>query len=321
MMTMDRKLGALSASALAVMLAGCGSSDAPNTGTLSLSVSDGPMHDAIEVCLEFDSIEIRKAGSPPEVITDLTLQQVNLLSFQGQNSAPLFMDVEVEAGEYESIRLGVNAVIGGSGGQGTPPDESVGCTYGGSYVLFADEPTTPYNAYVPSGAQTGLKINSPFVVAQGGSTSMTADFDLQKTITEPPGLEGDIIVRPSIRLMNDLDVGSIFGTVSEALAMQEVTLSVGSTVACAPSVYVFEDTDLTASEIDKADSIASGLVKNENDPTVYEYEIGFLQIGNSYDVAFSCDEGESFDDGIDTVTIDNAGDAKEVNFPVPQPTQ
>ena len=109
-MTMDRKLGALSASALGVMLAGCGSgSDGPNTGTLSLSVSDGPVHDATEVCLEFDEIEIKKAGSPPELITDLMLQQVNLLDFDDGNSAPLFMDVEVEAvhkmGWISAIRM------------------------------------------------------------------------------------------------------------------------------------------------------------------------------------------------------------------------
>lgn len=317
-MTMDRKLGALSASALAVMLAGCGSgSDAPNTGTLSLSVSDGPVHDAAEVCLEFDEIEVKKAGSPPELITDLMLQQVNLLEFQGPNSAPLFMDVEVEAGEYQWIRLGVNAALDGSGSGPAVEENSVGCSFEGSYVLLASAPDVPLKAFVPSGAQTGLKINSTFVVAAGGKTSMTADFDLQKTLTEPPGLDGTIVIRPSIRLMNDLEVGSVFGTVSEALATQTVTLADTTTAACAPSVYVFDDTELTASELDVTDSIASGLVKNDNDPTVYEYEIGFLEIGSSYDVAFSCDEGASFDEGIGTVTIENAGDAEEVNFPVP----
>jgi hypothetical protein len=325
MMTMDRKLGTLSASALAVLLAGCSSgSDGPNTGTLSLSVSDGPVHNAKEVCLEFDEIEIKKVGSPPTVFDSedgFTLQQVNLLDFQGSDSAPLFMDFEVEAGEYQWIRLGLKEETVGSGVGAADQQSSVGCSFDGSYVLFWDDLGNPHPAFVPSGAQTGLKINSTFVVAQGGATSMTADFDLQKTLTEPPGLDGTIVVRPSIRLMNDLEVGSIFGTVSETLATQDVALPDGTTAACAPTVYAFRDSEATAGELDVADSIASGMVKNENDPTVYEYEIGFLEIGESYDIAFSCDEGVSFDDGIGTVTIANGGDAEEVNFPVPQPTE
>lgn len=325
MMTMDRKLGALSASALAVLLAGCSSgSDGPNTGTLSLAVSDGPVHDAEEVCLEFDEIEIKKAGSPPEMITgdEMTLQQVNLLKFQGPNSAPLFMDIEVEAGEYEWIRLGVNASLDGGGFDPANGATSDGCTYAGSYVLFEGE--MPYKAFVPSGAQTGLKINSTFVVAAGGATSMTADFNLQKTLTEPPGLDGTIVIRPSIRLMNDLDVGSVFGTVDASLAAPED--GNGNPLDCDPSVFAFFDdpaVDISVNELDEADSIASDLVEAvpDSNPVVYSYEIGYLEIGNSYDLAFSCDDGTTFEGGIGTVTIENAGDAEELNFPVPQPAE
>lgn len=298
--------------ALAVALTACSSgSSGPSTGQLSLSVSDGPVHDAIEVCLEFDEIEVKKANSPPETITGLALQQVNLLEFQGPNSAPLLMDVTVEAGEYQWIRLGVNATKGGSGGMGSPSTESVGCSYGGSYVIFADEPNTPYNAYVPSGSETGLKVNSEFIVAQGGLTSMTADFDLQKTLTEPPGLDGDIVVRPSVRLLNDLEVGTVVGTVSADLAEAE---------GCSPSIFVFDDGDEV---MDPANSIASGIVSDDDSPGVYSYAIGFLYAGEDglgmpYDVAFSCDGGATFstDAGTGDITI-VAGETETLDFPVP----
>ena len=311
---MDKRLGALSATALAVILAGCSSgSDAPDTGSLSLSVSDGPVHDAIEVCLEFDEVELKKVGSPPLTITDLTLQQVNLLNYQGTNSAPLFMDIEVEAGEYQWVRLGVNAIRNGSGGQGTPdPMYSAGCTYDGSYVLFGEEElASPYNAYVPSGAQSGLQINGPFVVAQGGATRMTAEFDLEKTLTEPPGLDGDIVVRPSIRLVNDLDVGAVTGTVNTELLgpLDEMT---GAPLDCEPTVYVFED-GVDPTMLSAADSIASAIVSNDANPDVYEYTVGFLLPGD-YDLAFTCD-GVTFDEGIGDATI-LAGQTDDVHFPV-----
>jgi hypothetical protein len=317
MMIRHKGLGILSATATAVALAACNSSDdGPGTGQLTLSVSDGPVHDAIEVCLEFDEIEVRKAGSSPETITDLTVQQINLLNYQGMNSAPLFADVEIEAGEYESIRLGVNAVRNGTGGQGTPPVASVGCTYGGSYVLFEDEPDVPYNAYVPSGAQSGLKINSPFVVAQGGSTSMTAEFDLQKTITEPPGLDGDIIVRPSIKLVNDLEVGAVTGMVATVLA-EPRDAATDEPLACDPSVFVFADgTALESMTLEN--SIASAMVTNDADPTVYGYTVGYLEPGD-YDLAFTCD-GLAFDPGIGDVTI-VAGQIEVLDFPVEEPTE
>ena len=135
----DGRFRVAAATAIAVLLAGCSSgSGDPAPGRLTLSVSDAPAHNAIEVCLEFDEIEIKRVGAPAELITDLTLQQVNLLDFQGPNSAPLFMDVEVDPGEYQSIRLGVNAVLNGNGGQGSPPENSVGCTYGGFLRSFRE---------------------------------------------------------------------------------------------------------------------------------------------------------------------------------------
>ena len=184
-----------------------------------------------------------------------------------------------------------------------------------SYVLFENEPNSPYNAYVPSGAQTGLKINSRFTVAQGGITRMTAEFDLQKTLTEPPGLDGNIIVRPSIKLVNDLLVGTVVGTVATETAEAE---------GCAPSVYAFDDGDDTR-ELDPADSVASAIVSNEANPEVYQYAIGFLDTGEDgagkdYDLAFTCDDGETFDPGIGNVTV-VAGQTQTVDFPIEPPTE
>ena len=128
------KFAIVVASTLAALLVGCGGSGTGGdaTGQLSLSISDGPIHDATEICVEFTEVEIKRSGAPAETIDNLTLQQINLLDFQGMNSAPLFLNQEIPAGEYQWVRLGVDAVLGATGGLGSPPATSTGCSYGGS---------------------------------------------------------------------------------------------------------------------------------------------------------------------------------------------
>ena len=155
---------------------------------------------------------------------------------------------------------------------------------------------------MPSGAQTGLKIVSGFTVAQGGVTSLTAEIDLQKSVTEPPGLSPDAVLRPAIRLVNNLEVGAVTGVVSDDLATAVITdSSTQAETACAPSVYVFAadvapnpiglDGDTAAK--DENDPIATAMVDNNDGATDYQYTVGFLLPG-FYDLAFTCD-GENFD--------------------------
>lgn len=326
----ETKSGIILASILATVLVGCGGSGTGGdaTGQLSLSISDGPIHDASEICVVFAEVEVKRSGSPPELITELELEQINLLDFQGMNSAPLFLNNEIPAGDYQWIRLGVDAVLGGNGGTGSPGENSVGCTYSGSYVLRQSDPDAPINLYVPSSAQTGLKIVSGFTVAQGGVTSLTAEIDLQKSVTEPPGLSPDAILRPAIRLVNNLEVGAVTGMVSDELATATITDSTTQAeTACAPSVYVFAP-DVVPNPIglngdpaaeDENDPIATALVYNNDATTDYQYTVGFLLPG-LYDLAFTCD-GETFDltDVAEDVEI-IAQDVVTQDFPV-EPVQ
>lgn len=320
----ERKPIVVLASIIAASLVGCGGSGSGGdaTGQLSLSISDGPIHDATEICVEFTEVEVKRSGSPPEVITEFELEQINLLDFQGMNSAPLFLNNELPAGEYQWIRLGVDAVLGGNGGSGSASEKSTGCSYGGSYVLTAQN--APINLYVPSSAQNGLKIVSGFTVAQGGVTSLTAEIDLQKSLTEPPGLAPDAVLRPAIRLVNNLEVGAVSGIVSDDLATATITDSTTQAeTACEPSVYVFAQ-DVVPNPIglngdpeaeDENDPIATALVDNNDGVTDYQYTVGFLLPG-LYDLAFTCD-GENFDltDVAEDVEI-IAQDIATQDFPV-----
>lgn len=271
-------------------LAGCGGSGSgEKTGSLSLGVSDGPIHNAVKVCVAFSEVELKGEGAPFTI--DLGgVQNVNLLDFQGANAAPLLFNEQILAGEYKWVRLGVNAELGGTGGTGDDSASNL-CAGDASYIAMdGDAGYTTHNMYVPSGAQSGLKLINGFTIPANRSANLTAEFDLMRSITGPPGLNPDVVFRPTVRLVSDLEVGTLTGQVLNELATAE---------ACEPSVYVFDDgvmpNGIVDGEDDPIDPIATAMVNEQVDGevTTYHYSVGFLLAGD-YEVAFTCDN-ETFE--------------------------
>jgi hypothetical protein len=284
-----------------LIVAGCGGSGSGSgdkTGRISLGVSDDPVHEASKVCVAFNEVEF-KSGSD-SIIEDLA-DNVNLLQFQGNNAAPLLFNYELPAGDYQWMRLGVTANPMGNGGLGND-DTTLDCQGDESYIVTPDG---VFNLYVPSGAKTGLKLVGGFTVPAGGSADFTAEFDLMKSVTAPDGLSPDVVLRPTIRLVNNVEVGTLTGEVSGDLATAIVRDPATETdVACAPSVYVFGDgvmpnpidSDTVPADPDNPDAIATAMVNEQTDGTgvmSYHYTVGFLSAGE-YEVAFTCD-GTTFE--------------------------
>jgi hypothetical protein len=175
--TMNKK-GILVTLATAVALAACagGDSNGPSengTGFLSLGVSDAPIHSAKKVCITFDDVELKPAGEDEPFLVDLPETKVNLLAFQGMNAAPLLVNEGVPAGEYEWMRLLIDASAGGNGGLGDDVMDLDNCTGDASYIVMDDD--TVHNVWVPSGDQTGLKLVNGFTVPINGTADFTAE--------------------------------------------------------------------------------------------------------------------------------------------------
>lgn len=291
-------------------LAGCGSSGSSeddSTGMLSLGISDGPIHDARKVCITFDEIEFKGEGAPFVVSLD-PAEKVNLLDFQGNNAAPILYREELPAGNYQWMRLGIDAVTSSNGGIGDTGGDA--CDGEASYIVMSDGGV--YNLYVPSGAETGLKLVSGFTVPANGSADFTAEFDLMQSITAPPGMLPDVVLRPTIRLVNNVEVGTLTGEVAGELV---------TTGTCTPSVYVFDD-GVTPNAFDDGDvadpegPVSTAMVNEEtNDEaiSVYSYTVGFLLAGE-YEVAFTCD-GETFEPAIGKGATIAAQELTTVDFP------
>jgi len=97
---------------------------------------------------------------------------VNLIEFQGVNAAPLLFDYELPAGYYQWMRLGVSALLGADGGVDDTDLAGTECVGDESYLVM-NSGESRHNLYIPSGAETGLKLIGGFTVPAGGSADFT----------------------------------------------------------------------------------------------------------------------------------------------------
>lgn len=265
------------------LLAGCGgssSSSTVGTGTLSLNITDGPVDSATKVVVEFTGVSIKPTDGEAVVFEFAEAKSIDLLQLQGSASDGLLTNEVVASGNYEWIRLHVNAAR----------DDVMD-----SYMEMDDG--TMVELYVPSGAQSGLKLVSGFTIAAGGGADFTIDFDLRKSITNPRGMPAAIL-KPALRIVDNMVVGSLTGSVSEALVLAECADS----TADDGSVYVYAGAGVMPVDIQgsSSDPIATALVKNTDG--VHSYEVGFLAEGK-YTVAYTCNAG-----------IDEPATAESVSF-------
>jgi hypothetical protein len=260
-----------------------------NVGYLNLSVSDSPITDATKVCIRFDGVELKHAGSEDKETIDFEQPVVvNLIDYQGAESAPIVTGAEVPAGEYEWIRLKVTAERNLSGGanDGDPTSELCDDETENSYLVR--ESGGVHNLFIPSGSQRGLQLNKDIIIAVNRTGDYTAEWDLGKSFNGPPGLLPDVMMKPVIKLVANNEVGTLVGGVADELIAWE---------ACdaefPPSVYVFDD-GVVPNPLDDPfaadDAIATWLVEQqtqEDGSMPWRYSIGFLLAGN-YEVAYTC---------------------------------
>lgn len=170
---------------LLISVTGCGNHS--SNGRATVKMTDDPSNfDAMIV--NIDRVEAHKSGSGNdgwEVISDQPTQ-VNLLSLtNGQTS--LLGSGTLAAGSYDQLRLIL--------GSGSIVDQ------GTSYALT-----------IPSGLQTGIKINVNMQVRNGQTTNILLDFNAAQSVTIS-GL-GVYILQPVIHPV-DMDTdGNIKGTIS-----------------------------------------------------------------------------------------------------------
>jgi hypothetical protein len=148
---------------------------------------------------------------------------------------------------------------------------------------------------IPSGDQNGLKLIRGFTIGVGSTTDFTIDFDLRKSIVAPPGQRTIVdtcnnqafMLKPVLRMVDNLQVGSIAGDVDPTLIGARCG---GSGLEPYPgNVYLFGPIPAGATATpDDYDGVDDALTSAMVDPDTFRYTIGFVPAGD-YRVAYTCD--------------------------------
>jgi len=272
---------------LSVLGVACGGGDGPPreaSGRLNLALTDAPVDGASAVIIVFAGVELQPAIGERVVFDFPSERHIDLLAFQNGDTVDLLQEVEVPAGDYRWMRLKVVA-------ERNQQD--------GSRIEFAATTGQTFPLYIPSGAESGLKLNRPFRVAAGGITRLVADFDLRKSVIAPRGQEPNYVLKPVLRLTDELETGTLAGTV-DLRALTDRLLEAADAPRpiddCSAGLYVFgQDTQGTPASPDDMD----GNDADGRDPVVYfpldwdgvaetsSFEIRLMATGR-YTVAATC---------------------------------
>jgi hypothetical protein len=301
---MNQSLKFFTVATLAGALAACGgsgsgSADTGSTGTVSFDVTDAPAMEFSNVTVSFTGISLKPQDGQWVEFSFDEPKTWNLLDLQGGISEQLITDEEVPAGTYSELRLLVDT------------KELA------SFVKLKDTPDEKKSLAVPSGEQSGLKLKGEFLVAADTTTDFTIDFDVKKSIVNPQGQSlADYLLKPSLRLVNNLEVGAISGEVDYATINQTRNsdeTQADCTEGYEGSAYVYQGADVTPSDLNVNNTEDNPLmvvpVSLKDGNSLFSYTAAFLTEGD-YTVSYSCqvddnEEDNSIEfDGTQNVTID-----------------
>jgi len=241
-------------------LSACGG-DSDDRGEPTPAVTDAPVDSAAAVVVEFTGVELHGPAGTQQITFDAP-KRIDLLTLTGNASENILDATTLPAGEYQWLRLTVNA-------QRQVIDSYIDLENGARHSL-----------YIPSGAQTGLQLHTGFVIPVGGHADFTIDFDLRKSVHAPENAADDYVLRPSLRIVSNVEVGSIAGGVAGALVTAE----------CTPVIYLFSGHDVVPDDEDGSEPspLTSAIPQLDAQSGEFAYEIGFVEEGD-YTITFNCD--------------------------------
>lgn len=287
-MNQKRFAGLAGVMGIGLLLAGCldgngvGGDSGQQTGTISLAITDAPVDYAESVNLLIEAVELKPASGPSVSHEIQDPEPINLLNLQGADARSLVDDFEVPAGQYDWIRLHVNAD---------------GETTDNAWIVINEDPGPympgEYPLFIPSAAQTGLKLVRGFTVPVDGEASFTIDLDLRKAIIRTGN--GDFMMRPTFRLIDNLEVAHIQGDVArtlteDAACFDELGQPWGS------AVYLYQGSDVEPQPLssgldpEEGGPVTTAIVDVQGDADPIPFTIGFVEPGD-YTVAFTCQSG------------------------------
>lgn len=240
--------------------------------TLTISVTDAPLDGVSKVIVQFSGIEIKHVDAEAQIIAFDTPVDVDLLGLAGSKRSTILLEEKIPKGDYEYLRLIVNAAQGEFD----------------SIVILDDN--TWQSLYVPDNEKIGLKILQPFSINSGRNTHLTVDFDLRKSV-EKDVTEAEYQLAPSLRIVSDREAGHVKGLVSNTLLTDNACVDVNSQTNAAVYLFsAFSDGEVPQDiQRNEFDPVSSANIEFDTQTGEYYYELGFLPRDVSYSAVVVCD--------------------------------
>ncbi len=271
-----RSVLTLGAAAVALFAAaGCESSTAAATGQISAVLTDAPLANVQSATVWISKIYLIGGTdtSGTRFVIDSTAASYSLLSLQGGVTAALGTQT-IPVGNYTQMRLIV---------------DSASITLK-SPMTFSDGSTTK-TVKVPSGMQTGIKVNFDGPVnVHPGQTILVVDFDASRNFvfTGPSSSPTGVLFTPVLHATVQDVAASIAGTVA--------------TVAARAKLYAILSSN--------NDTVTTALA----DTTTGAYKLWYLPPGTYTVAAVGTASGSTYNHTL-SVTVRAAQDTTGVNFP------
>lgn len=177
---------------ISVSLSSCDVASNKDKGTLKVVMFDAP-GDYDEVWVHISRVEVNNSADAETgwVVISEPNERYNLLELV--NGANVVLgEADLEEGTYEQIRL----ILGSD-----------------NNILIGED---SFPLMVPSGQQTGIKLNVNAEIISGITYTLLLDFDAQRSVVRQ-GATGSYALQPVIRTMNEALTGNITGTVDPAV--------------------------------------------------------------------------------------------------------
>lgn len=240
-------------------------------GTISVSVTDAPIDDALEVNITFTGLSIKPFGVNAYEVEFEEPLTVNLLDYQGDAYRTIVDNLPVRSGDYNHARLNIDL------------DSSNIVTATGTYPF-----TVPFLPLAKRNLQLlftedSLLYNQSFTVSGGQNTDFIVDIDLRKSIYMGDGTYYNFI--PSTRTLIRSTVGSVTGSLATSLVDDSSCSDTGTE---GKSIYVFSGANTSPQDIqgNSADPFTTANISGDSS-NGYTYTVGFIPSGD-YTLAFTC---------------------------------
>ncbi len=196
--------------AFSVLFTGCGTGSDTGAGTMTVEMTDAPIDSADAVNVFIERVEVQSQDGSGWITLNEPQQEYNLLELVN-GATEVIGSAELEEGTYNQIRLILSQD-------------------GHSVVVDGME----YSMKVPSGAQTGVKLNINAEIEPDIEYVLLLDFEASRSVVKA-GESGKYLLKPVIRAHEKAITGNIAGTVNPVDAQ--------------PVVYAIADSDTLSSTI------------------------------------------------------------------------